>query len=1144
MSKDFVHLHVHTAYSLLDGASRIYDLLQRTAELGMNAIAITDHGVMYGAVEFSSKAKSYGIKPIIGVEAYVTDDVGVKDKNSKYYHLILLAKNKKGYQNINYLLSRAFKEGFYYRPRIDKSWLIDHSEGIIASSACVMGEVAQKILTDGIEAAIKSALWYQEVFGRDHFYLEVMFHNMDEEEKVIEGMKEISRKTGIPLLATNDSHYTKPEDWEVQQVLMAIASRNSKADDFGVFSKYHEFYIKSPDDMWNIFSERFGIPEAIENTVKVADMIEFDIELGTYHMPRFPLPEGFSSEEEYLRYLAEEGLKKRYDHITEKILQRMNYELDMISSMGFAGYFLIVREYIIWAKEHGIMVGPGRGSAAGSLVSYLIGITDIDPMRWGLLFERFLNPERVTMPDIDVDFDAAKRDEVIRHVSQLYGEDKVAQIITFGTMASKAAVRDVGRVKGYPLSLVDKISKAIPQGTSISKALEESVALRDLYENDERVRDIVDTAMKIEGFPRHSSTHAAGVVIGDAPLTEYVPLQYDSSSVTGFITQYAKDEVEAVGLLKMDFLGLRNLSIIQDALDLIKRFHDVDVDLLQLAKDPTDENVYNMIASGDVLGVFQMESEGFRAFVMRLKPTRFEDLIAALALFRPGTLASGGADMYIRRKHGLEEVDYYHPDLKDILEETYGVIVYQEQIMQIASKMAGFTLGKADILRRAIGKKKLKVMMQMKEEFIEGGVGKGYSRKLMEEIWEVIVKFAEYGFNKSHSAAYALVTYWTGWLKYHYPLEYMSAVLTSVAGNTDKLVKYIVATQDMGITVLPPDVNESDVRHFVPVYEGEGKGAVRSSLIIIKGVGEKELEKLLAERQTNGPFKDFDDFVSRALSAGVKSGSIEMLIKAGAVDRFGDRAQLLKKFKSGFSGGISQSLFGEGWAGVEDIEVPTHGEMEFSALGFYLKYHPLQDVALKIKALRKELGVLPLARVQEQDDFDDATKFEILGMITALKEKKSGGNLLGIADVEDLTGKIKVYVKGKNLITVQEYKEKPGVLHMTITALKRRDGDIMYFLDKVKDFYPMEKLRGNISTLPKIRVLLPPIMWQRDMLVKLSVELRKIKTKNYLVNIVLPIKGAGYVSKVLDLAFGVDSVATLKKILKMMRIDDFKIEEG
>ncbi len=1144
MSKDFVHLHVHTAYSLLDGASRIDDLLARTAELGMKSIAITDHGVMYGAVEFSQKAKNYGVKPIIGVEAYVTDDVSVKDKNAKYYHLILLAKNKQGYKNINYLLSRAFKEGFYYRPRIEKSWLMEHSEGIIASSACVMGEVAQKILTEGIDAAERVALWYQDVFGKDHFYLEVMYHNMEEEEQVIEGMKEISRRTGIPLLATNDSHYTHPDDWEVQQVLMAIASRNSKADDFGVFTQYHEFYVKSPEQMWEIFADRFGIPEALENTLKVADMIEFDIETGIYHVPRYPLPEGFSSEEEYLRYLAEQGLSKRYEEITDDIVERMNYELDMISRMGFAGYFLIVREYIIWAKEHGIMVGPGRGSAAGSLVSYLIGITDIDPLRWGLLFERFLNPERVTMPDIDVDFDAARRDEVIRHVSELYGEDKVAQIITFGTMASKAAVRDVGRVKGYPLSLVDKVSKAIPQGASIKKALEESQALKELYESDERVKDLIDTAMKIEGFPRHSSTHAAGVVIGDAPLTEYVPLQYDTSSVTGFITQYAKDEVESVGLLKMDFLGLRNLTIIQDALNLIERFHGVKVDLLELAKDPTDENVYKMIAEGNVLGVFQMESEGFRSFVMRLKPSRFEDLIAALALFRPGTLASGGADMYIRRKHGLEKVDYYHPDLKDILDETYGVIVYQEQIMQIASKMAGFTLGKADILRRAIGKKKLKVMMQMKEEFIEGGVSKGYSRELMEQIWEVIVKFAEYGFNKSHSAAYALVTYWTGWLKYHYPLEYMSAVLTSVAGNTDKLVKYIVATQDMGITVLPPDVNESDIRQFVPVYTEEGEGAVRASLVIVKGVGEKELEKLVGEREKNGPFKDFDDFVSRALSAGVKSGSIEMLIKAGATDRFGDREKLLKKFKSGVSGGMSQSLFGEDLPGMDDIEVPTHGEMEFTALGFYLKYHPLQDVAGRIKALRKELGVWPLTRVQEEEDFEDAAKFDVLGMITALKEKKSGGNLLGIADVEDLTGKIKIYVRGKNLIDIQEYKEKPGVLHMSITALKRRDGEIMYFLDRVKQFYPIEKLRGSVVYLPKLTLKLPAYAWHRDFLVRLSVELKKIKKKKYLVEIHLPLRGGGSINKLLDSRFGVDSTTTLKKILKAMGIEEFHIEEG
>lgn len=1143
MSKDFVHLHVHTAYSLLDGASRIDDLLSYVSQQGMSAVAITDHGVMYGAVEFSQKAKKYNVKPIIGVEAYVTDSVAVKDKNSKYYHLVLLAQNEKGYKNINYLLSRAFKDGFYYRPRIEKSWLVDHSEGIIASSACVMGEISQKLLTEGLDAAERVALWYRDVFGPEKFYLEVMYHGMEEEKKVIEGMKNISKRTGIPLVATNDSHYTRPEDWEIQQVLMAIASRNSRADDFGIFSKHHEFYVKSPEDMWKIFNDEFSIPDAIENTLKIADMIEFDIPTGVYHMPKFRLPEGFSSEEEYLAYLAEEGLYKRYEHVTGDIINRMKYELDMISRMGFAGYFLIVREYIAWAKEHNIMVGPGRGSAAGSLVSYLIGITDIDPIRWGLLFERFLNPERVSMPDIDVDFDAAKRDEVIRHVSEVYGKDKVAQIITFGTMAAKAAIRDVGRVKGYLLSLVDKISKAIPQGASIVQALADSRALRELYESDERVRDIVDTAMKIEGLPRHSSTHAAGVVIVDAPLTEYVPLQYDASSVTGFITQYAKDEVEYVGLLKMDFLGLRNLTIIQDALDLIEKIHGVRINLLELAKDPTDENVYKMISEGDVLGVFQMESEGFRAFIMRLKPTRFEDLIAALALFRPGTLASGGADMYIRRKHGLEEIHYYHPDLEDILKETYGVIVYQEQIMQIASRMAGFTLGKADILRRAIGKKKLKVMMQMKEEFIEGGVKKGYSRELMEEIWNVIVKFAEYGFNKSHSAAYALITYWTGWLKYHYPLEYMSAILTSVGGNTDKLVKYIVATKEMDIDVLPPDVNESEVRRFVPVYTDDGKKAVRSSLVIIKGLGEKEIEKLIKEREDNGPFKNFDDFVSRALSVGIRTSSIEMLIKAGAVDRFGDRVKLLKRFKSGYIGKSAQSLFGDDTPGIEEINVPTHGEMEFGALGFYLKYHPLQDVADNIKLLRKELGAIPLALVQEKEDFEDTMKFDILGMITALKEKKSGGSLLGIADVEDLTGKIKLYVRGRNLIDIQEYKEVPGVLHMAITALRRRDGDVMYFLDKVRKFYSLEKLKGNVISMPVLAVRLPAYAWHNEILVSLSVALKKIRSKRYLVELQLPIKNGMLVRKKLDVGFGVDSKRTIVKILRSIGIGDFDIKE-
>jgi len=1136
--KDFVHLHVHSAYSLLDGASRISDIVGTAAEFGMPAVALTDHGVLYGAVEFVKAAAAAGIKPIVGVEAYVTDDVSVRNKDAKYWHLILLAATDEGYRNINYLVSRAFKEGFYYRPRIQKSWFEGHTSGIIALSACVMGEVQQKLLRGGLSEAESAALWYKDVFP-DGFYLEIMYHGMREEEQIIEGFKVLSEKLDIPLVATNDTHYTSPDDWQVQQILMAIASSKGRADDFGVFSQYHEFYIKSPQEMWDIFDGKFGIPQALLNTLEIAEKINFSIPLGNYHMPRFPLPAGFETEFEFLRHLVYTGLKEKYgDNPPAEVVDRLEKELGIIHDMGFDGYFLIVQEYVNWAKDRGIMVGPGRGSAVGSLVAYLLGITDIDPLRYGLLFERFLNPERRSMPDIDVDFDAERRDEVIRHVVEFYGEDKVAQIITFGTMASKAAVRDVGRVKGYPRQLVDKVSKAIPQGMSIDRALSESSALKILYNEDPRVRELVDTAKRIEGLPRHSSTHAAGVVIADAELFKYVPLQYDESSVTGYITQYAKDEVEEVGLLKMDFLGLRNLTIIQDALKLIRDYRGEEVSLEELTRNPNDPEVYRLLSSGEVLGVFQVESEGFREFLKRLKPQRFEDIIAALSLYRPGTLASGGAEMYIRRKHGLEEPDYYHEDLKEILEETYGVIVYQEQIMQIASKMAGFTLGEADILRRAIGKKKLKLMQKMKDKFIAGGVRKGYTQELMEKIWNVILKFAEYGFNKSHSTAYAMITYWTGWLKVHYPREYMAAVLTSVAENSDKLVRYILATRRMGIEVLPPDINESEIKRFVP----SGENFIRASLVIIKGVGAKELEKLIEERESGGPFKSFEDFLSRARKVGIRQNTIELLIKGGALDRFGDRQELYKRFVSG--GGQNQLLFG---VAEDDVEIPSPGEMEFSALGFYLKYHPLESVAGAVKSLRQKVSAMDLSRTDEIVEgvkmAGERQTVKVVAMVTSLSEK-GGKTPIGVATLDDLTGKLRVYITGKALLDIQDYVGRSGLLEIWLDFIPLRNGDVRPYVSKVGRFWAVEDISGVSSSMKRLRLTLPPSAWRRDMLVKLAHMLGQANPKRLKIRLRMPTKDGSVVDVILPVGYAVPSIDYLHKVLQRIGIDGFKIEEG
>jgi len=1010
---DFVHLHVHTEYSLLDGASRVKDLVKAVKELGMKAIAITDHGSMYGVIDFYKAAQKEGIKPIIGCEVYLAPasrhDAFEVD-GTRYYHLILLAENQKGYSNLVKLVSLANTEGMYYKPRVDKELLRQYHEGIICLSACIAGEIPQAILRDNLNKAEELVKEYVDIFGKDNFFIELQDHGMPEEKKSNASLVELARKYDIGMVATNDLHYIKKEDSEFHDVLLCIQTGKTVDDENRMRFPSNTFYLRSPAEMAELFSAYEG---ALSNTVKIAERCQVDFEFGNLHLPNFPLPEGMT-DERYLRKLCGERLANRYAEVTTEVNERLEYELGVIHSMGFDSYFLIVWDFINYARSKNIAVGPGRGSAAGSIVAYLLGITDIDPLAYKLLFERFLNPERVTMPDIDIDFCYIRREEVIEYVKRQYGEDHVAQIITFGTMAAKGAIRDVGRVLNMPYGEVDIVAKLIPTelGITLDKALKQSTELKDMYRDSPAVKRLIDFARDVEGLPRHSSTHAAGVVIARDPLTEYVPVQVSEGTL---VTQYDKDHVEELGLLKMDFLGLRTLTVISDALVHIKESRGEVVDLEKIPLEDAETSA--MLCAGHTGAVFQMESSGMTTLVKDLKPTGFADLIPLVALYRPGPLGSGMVADFINGRHGKKEVTYMHPLLEPILRETFGVVLYQEQVMQIVQVLAGFTLGQADLLRRAMGKKKHAILMAQKENFINGAAANGIDSELANTIFDLLTHFADYGFNKSHSAAYALVAYQTAYLKAHYPQEFMAAMLSSVMGTNDKVGIYIEQCRHMGISILPPDINASKASFSVD------KEAIRFGLAAVKNVGDAALNNLVQVRERDGAFKSMVDFCARVDTRAVNKRVMESLIKCGAFDSLGGRrSQLLAVLDQALDAAASkQRDAASGQIGlfesaameeVEEIKLPDIPELpkkeilnlEKEITGFYITGHPLDAYRDKIKNFMTIPQIL-------DGSVKDGQIVKLAGIIASAKRiTTKKGDTMCFLQLEDFTQNIEVVV--------------------------------------------------------------------------------------------------------------------------------------
>ena len=1009
----FTHLHVHTEFSLLDGASRIKELIETTKALGMDSIAITDHGAMYGVIDFYKEAKKQGVKPIIGCEVYVAPGARQEHREVngvRYYHLILLAENQTGYRNLVKLVSLANVEGMYYKPRVDKDLLRQYHEGIICLSACIAGELPRAILQDNMERADALVREYLEIFGRENFFLEIQNHGLPEERKANAGLVELAKKYDVGLVATNDLHYVHREDSEFHDILLCIQMNKTFDDPDRMRFASDDYYLKSPEEMAALFPD---LPEAIANTEKIAARCKVDFEFGHLRLPYYPIPAPYADDEAYLHHLCEENLPRRYATVTEKIRERLEYELGIIHRMGYDSYFLIVWDFINYSREHGIGVGPGRGSAAGSIVAYLLGITNLDPLKYDLLFERFLNPERVTMPDIDVDFDYIQRGKVIDYVKERYGYDHVAQIVTFGTMAAKGAIRDVGRVLNLPYAEVAEIAKLVPNELKITldKAMQESADFRKAYESSEDVHRLIDLARKIEGLPRHSSTHAAGVVIARHPLTDYVPVSISEGTL---VTEYDKDHVEELGLLKMDFLGLRTLTVISDTIANIEksRHEKVDIDKIPL----TDELTSKMLCEGKTGAVFQMESAGMTQLVRDLAPENFADLIPLVALYRPGPLGSGMVEDFIKGRHGEKEVTYMHPLLEPILKETFGVVLYQEQVMQIVQVLAGFTLGQADLLRRAMGKKKHEILMAQKENFLDGCEKNHIDAGLANTIFDLLTHFADYGFNKSHSAAYALVAWQTAYLKAHYPAEFMAAMLTSIM-DTPKVSTYIELCRRMGIKILPPDINASSAYFSV---DGD---AIRFGLAAVRNVGETAIENVARIRETGGPFSSLSDFCRRVDMRVVNRRVIESLIKCGAFDSFGaKRSQLLavlpqtvmeaaqqqKDAVSGQMGLFSDETIEEtGMLQLPDIdEVPKAERLrwEKEATGFYITGHPLDQYAAKLENLPR-IGSL------QPDTVRDKQVVRIGGMLTEAKRiTTKKGDTMCFVTIEDFTDSIEVTV--------------------------------------------------------------------------------------------------------------------------------------
>ena len=1012
-SGDFVHLHVHTEYSLLDGASRVPELMKRTKELGMDAIAITDHGSMYGVLDFYQAAKKEGIKPIIGCEVYLAP--GARQERAevngiRYYHLILLAENQQGYRNLVKLVSFANIEGMYYKPRVDKELLRKYHEGLICLSACVSGEIPKALIQDNPEHADALVQEYIDIFGRENFFIEIQNHQLPEERKANAGLLKLAEKYGLGIVATNDSHYTYREDSDFHDVLLCLQTGKTIDDTDRMRFNNDDYYLKSPQEMRELFP---GLEEAYSNTVKIAERCNVEFEFGHLQLPYYPIPKEYADDTSYLRALCEERLPKRYAEITDTIRERLDYELGIIKRMGYDSYFLIVWDFIRYARNHGIAVGPGRGSAAGSIVSYLLEITDLDPLAYDLLFERFLNPERVSMPDIDVDFCYIRREEVIEYVKRRYGDDHVAQIVTFGTMAAKGAIRDVGRVLNMPYAEVSRIAKLVPNELKITidKALKESVEFRSAYQENMETRRLIDMARKVEGLPRHSSTHAAGVVIAKYPLLDYVPVQMSDGTL---VTQYDKDHVEELGLLKMDFLGLRTLTVIADAVKNIKQNRGIEVDIGSIPL--VDELTSKMLCEGKTGAVFQMESGGMTTLVKDLQPEGFADLIPTVALYRPGPLGSGMVDDFIAGRHGKKEVTYLHPLLEPILKETFGVVLYQEQVMQIVQVLAGFTLGQADLLRRAMGKKKAEILMAQKENFLQGCEKNGIDGQLANTIFDLLTHFADYGFNKSHSAAYAYVAWQTAWLKAHYPAEFMAAMLSSV-NDADKVTQYIEQCKRMGLKILPPDINIGYADFSV---DGDD---IRFGLAAVKNIGEQAIESMTACREAGGAFQSLEDFCRRVDTRLFSKRAIENLIKCGAFDAMGGkRSQLLaimdraaangaryqKDKASGQIGLFSEDVMTE-TAELQLPDIPEVPKKELLAwekemTGFYITGHPLD-------AYRERMEGLTALRDLLHGQAKDRQMARVAGMIVEAKRiTTKKGDTMCFLVLEDYTDRMEITV--------------------------------------------------------------------------------------------------------------------------------------
>ena len=1030
----FVHLHNHSEYSLLDGAARIKELVAKSADLGMPAVAVTDHGNMFGVLKLYEECKKVskereaqglpGIKPIIGCEFYVAPrsrflKEGKEDKST--YHLVLLAENQQGYRNLCKLNAVAYLEGFYYKPRIDREILRQHSEGLICLSACLAGEVIQSLLENDMEAAYAIAQDYLEIFDRDHYFIELQDHGLDEQRLTNPQLIKLANDLNIGLVCTNDCHYINREDAEWHDMLLCVQTGRLRSDPLRMRFPNSEFYLKSPEEMQLLFGE---YPEALANTVRIAERCQVNLDKhDQVDLPVVQVPESYDLET-YLRYLCEEGIKKRYPEVTPELRERLEYELDIIISMRFPGYFLIVWDLINFCHQNGIRVGPGRGSAAGSLVAYCLGITNIDPIRYNLIFERFLNPERVSMPDIDTDFCVVRRGEVIDYLVEKYGEDKVGQIVTFGTMKSKLVVKDVGRALDIPIPEVNKLTKLIPDDLkmTLAKALKESAELKELYDNDERVRELWDISTKLEGMPRHTGTHAAGVVIAPAPVVDYMPCF--KMGVNILTTQFEKEQVEEQGLVKMDILGLRNLTVIGDALKNIKQSRGLDIDIDNIPLD--DQAVYEMLSAGDTDGVFQLESDGMRTYLRALKPERIEDIIAMVALYRPGPLEGGMVNDFIKRKHGETKVEYPHPMLEPVLAETYGVMVYQEQIMQVASTMAGFTLGQADELRRAMGKKKPEVLAAKRKDFLAGALQKGVSEKTANEVFDLMEFFSGYGFNKSHSAAYGIVTYQTAWLRCHYAAEYMAAILTSFMQSADKVTTYIEACRNAGLEILPPDINLS----YTDFSVHDGK--VRFGLAAIKNVGREIINQIIEERNANGEFTSLTDLCSRiALNKRI----LESLIRSGALDSLGGkRSQYLAVYEQALELGrrfaeqqASQQLslfdFGLEQTQAVEVELPAIPEletmdllrMEKESIGFYVSGHPLDAYTEKLRPIINH-------KLSEIPGLKDRSFLRIAGLVTQNQNRLTKkGDSMAIFTLEDKLTSVRCVCFPKAYVDARQY---------------------------------------------------------------------------------------------------------------------------